>query len=172
MDFVVFFAAPNPPVIREELCTASYDTITVHWTSDDEFSVVSYELQYAIFTSQCNVVSKCLFFLSMYVCETLHHLLVVAENITETKTFVQCLSSDWIKKKKTVVMCGHTFSSCGPKIILTSLSLYERYRHCWNQMMNILFLYLTVRRYPNLIIIIVFGVVVFICLVFFNGIVA
>lgn len=54
----VFFAAPNPPVIREELCTASYDTITVHWTSEDEFSVVSYELQYAIFTSQCNVVSK------------------------------------------------------------------------------------------------------------------
>lgn len=52
------FEAPNPPVIREELCTASYDTITVHWTSDDEFSVVSYELQYAIFTSQSNVVSK------------------------------------------------------------------------------------------------------------------
>lgn len=51
-------AAPNPPVIREELCTASYDTITVHWTADDEFSVVSYELQYAIFTSQSNVVSK------------------------------------------------------------------------------------------------------------------
>lgn len=51
-------AAPNPPVIREELCTASYDTITVHWTSDDEFTVVSYELQYAIFTSQSNVVSK------------------------------------------------------------------------------------------------------------------
>lgn len=51
-------AAPNPPVIREELCTASYDTITVHWTSEDEFSVVSYELQYAIFTSQCNVASK------------------------------------------------------------------------------------------------------------------
>lgn len=51
-------AAPNPPAIREELCTASYDTITVHWTTDDEFSVVSYELQYAIFTSQSNVVSK------------------------------------------------------------------------------------------------------------------
>lgn len=51
-------AAPNPPVIREELCTASYDTITVHWTSDDEFTVVSYELQYAIFTCQSNVVSK------------------------------------------------------------------------------------------------------------------
>lgn len=56
--FFFFFAAPNPPAIREELCTASYDTITVHWTSEDEFSVVSYELQYAIFTSQCNVVSK------------------------------------------------------------------------------------------------------------------
>ncbi|XP_061925140.1 E3 ubiquitin-protein ligase Midline-1 isoform X2 [Entelurus aequoreus] len=54
-----YLTAPNPPVIREELCTASYDTITVHWTSDDEFSVVSYELQYAIFTSHCNVVSLC-----------------------------------------------------------------------------------------------------------------
>ena len=50
--------APNPPTIREELCTASYDTITVHWTSDDEFSVVSYELQYTIFTGQANVVSE------------------------------------------------------------------------------------------------------------------
>ncbi len=58
LSFVFTIAAPNPPVIREELCTASYDTITVHWTSDDEFSVVSYELQYAIFTSQSNVVSK------------------------------------------------------------------------------------------------------------------
>lgn len=54
----LFFTAPNPPTIREELCTASYDTITVHWTSDDEFSVVSYELQYTIFTGQANVVSK------------------------------------------------------------------------------------------------------------------
>lgn len=50
--------APSPPAIREELCTASYDTITVHWTSDDEFSVVSYELQYAIFTNMANVISK------------------------------------------------------------------------------------------------------------------
>jgi midline protein 1 len=50
--------APNPPAIREELCTASYDTITVHWTSEDEFSVVSYELQYTIFTGQANVVSE------------------------------------------------------------------------------------------------------------------
>lgn len=57
-SFRLLFAAPDPPAIREELCTASYDTITVHWTSDDEFSVVSYELQYAIFTSQSNVVSK------------------------------------------------------------------------------------------------------------------
>lgn len=61
-------AAPNPPVIREELCTASYDTITVHWTSDDEFSVVSYELQYAIFTSQSNVVSKSLSGVKCNVC--------------------------------------------------------------------------------------------------------
>lgn len=51
-------SAPDPPSIREELCTASYDTITVHWTSDDEFCVVSYELQYAIFTGQSNIVSK------------------------------------------------------------------------------------------------------------------
>lgn len=58
LPFVFAVAAPNPPVIREELCTASYDTITVHWTSDDEFTVVSYELQYAIFTSHSNVVSK------------------------------------------------------------------------------------------------------------------
>lgn len=58
LSFVFSIAAPNPPAIREELCTASFDTITVHWTSDDEFSVVSYELQYAIFTSQSNVVSK------------------------------------------------------------------------------------------------------------------
>lgn len=55
---VLYLTAPNPPTIREELCTASYDTITVHWTSDDEFSVVSYELQYTIFTGQANVVSK------------------------------------------------------------------------------------------------------------------
>ncbi|CAG14634.1 unnamed protein product, partial [Tetraodon nigroviridis] len=49
--------APNAPCIREELCTASYDTIAVHWTSDDEFTVVSYELQYAIFTGQSNIAS-------------------------------------------------------------------------------------------------------------------
>ncbi|XP_069745901.1 E3 ubiquitin-protein ligase Midline-1 [Narcine bancroftii] len=54
-----YLTAPNPPAIREELCTASHDTITVHWTSDDEFSVVSYELQYTIFTGLANVVSLC-----------------------------------------------------------------------------------------------------------------
>ncbi|XP_060716743.1 E3 ubiquitin-protein ligase Midline-1 isoform X2 [Tachysurus vachellii] len=54
-----YLTAPSPPGIREELCTASYDTITVHWTSDDEFSVVSYELQYTIFTGQSNIVSLC-----------------------------------------------------------------------------------------------------------------
>uniref|UniRef100_A0A8C5ID67 E3 ubiquitin-protein ligase Midline-1 n=1 Tax=Gouania willdenowi TaxID=441366 RepID=A0A8C5ID67_GOUWI len=58
LEMLDYLTAPNHPVIREELCTASYDTITVHWTTDDEFSVVSYELQYAIFTSQSNVVSK------------------------------------------------------------------------------------------------------------------
>ncbi|XP_065818398.1 E3 ubiquitin-protein ligase Midline-1 isoform X4 [Labrus bergylta] len=59
LETLDYLTAPNPPVIREELCTASYDTITVHWTSEDEFSVVSYELQYAIFTSHSNVVSLC-----------------------------------------------------------------------------------------------------------------
>ncbi|MBN3315250.1 TRI18 ligase, partial [Atractosteus spatula] len=56
LESLDYLTAPNPPGIREELCTASHDTITVHWTSDDEFSVVSYELQYAIFTGQANVV--------------------------------------------------------------------------------------------------------------------
>lgn len=51
-------AAPNPPTIREELCTASHDTITVHWTSEDEFSVTSYELQYTIYTGQTNFISE------------------------------------------------------------------------------------------------------------------
>nr|XP_033804910.1 E3 ubiquitin-protein ligase Midline-1 isoform X2 [Geotrypetes seraphini] len=59
LECLDYLTAPSPPVIREELCTASYDTITVHWTSDDEFSVVSYELQYTIFTGQANVVSLC-----------------------------------------------------------------------------------------------------------------
>ncbi|KAJ8254734.1 hypothetical protein GJAV_G00196790 [Gymnothorax javanicus] len=54
-----YLTAPDPPGIREELCTASYDTITVHWTSDDEFSVVSYELQYTIYTGHANVISLC-----------------------------------------------------------------------------------------------------------------
>uniref|UniRef100_A0A3Q3JCM0 E3 ubiquitin-protein ligase Midline-1 n=1 Tax=Monopterus albus TaxID=43700 RepID=A0A3Q3JCM0_MONAL len=54
-----YLTAPNAPCIREELCTASYDTITVHWTSDDEFTVVSYELQYSIFTGQSNIASLC-----------------------------------------------------------------------------------------------------------------
>lgn len=52
-------AAPSPPAIREELCTASHDTITVHWTSEDAFSVGSYELQYTVFTGHANVASLC-----------------------------------------------------------------------------------------------------------------
>lgn len=52
------FLAPNPPSIRDELCTASHDTITVHWTSEDEFSVTSYELQYTIYTGQTNFISE------------------------------------------------------------------------------------------------------------------
>ncbi|XP_026530486.1 probable E3 ubiquitin-protein ligase MID2 isoform X2 [Notechis scutatus] len=52
-----YLTAPNPPSVREELCTASHDTITVHWISDDEFSVGSYELQYTIFTGQANFIS-------------------------------------------------------------------------------------------------------------------
>ncbi|XP_062374104.1 E3 ubiquitin-protein ligase Midline-1-like [Sardina pilchardus] len=59
LETLDYLTAPDPPNIREELCTASYDTITVHWTSDDEFCVVSYELQYAIFTGQSNIVSLC-----------------------------------------------------------------------------------------------------------------
>ncbi|XP_016104325.1 E3 ubiquitin-protein ligase Midline-1 [Sinocyclocheilus grahami] len=54
-----YLTAPNAPTIREELCTASHDTISVHWTSEDEFSVVSYELQYTISTGQTNVISLC-----------------------------------------------------------------------------------------------------------------
>ncbi|XDV37102.1 hypothetical protein PO909_006765 [Leuciscus waleckii] len=53
-----YLTAPNPPSIREELCTASHDTITVHWTSEDEFSVTSYELQYTIYTGQTNFISE------------------------------------------------------------------------------------------------------------------
>uniref|UniRef100_A0A8C9SUJ3 Midline 2 n=1 Tax=Scleropages formosus TaxID=113540 RepID=A0A8C9SUJ3_SCLFO len=52
-----YLTAPNPPSIREELCTASHDTITVHWSSEDEFSVISYELQYTIYTGQANFIS-------------------------------------------------------------------------------------------------------------------
>uniref|UniRef100_A0A8C7G8W2 E3 ubiquitin-protein ligase Midline-1 n=1 Tax=Oncorhynchus kisutch TaxID=8019 RepID=A0A8C7G8W2_ONCKI len=59
LESLDYLTAPSPPGIREELCTASYDTITVHWTSDDEFTVLSYELQYAIFTGQANIVSLC-----------------------------------------------------------------------------------------------------------------
>uniref|UniRef100_A0A671MXT4 Probable E3 ubiquitin-protein ligase MID2 n=1 Tax=Sinocyclocheilus anshuiensis TaxID=1608454 RepID=A0A671MXT4_9TELE len=53
-----YLTAPNPPSIREELCTASHDTVTVHWTSEDEFSVTSYELQYTIYTGQTNFISE------------------------------------------------------------------------------------------------------------------
>uniref|UniRef100_A0A8C2I215 Midline 2 n=1 Tax=Cyprinus carpio TaxID=7962 RepID=A0A8C2I215_CYPCA len=53
-----YLTAPNPPSIREELCTASHDTITVHWTSEDEFSVTSYELQYTIYTGQTNFITQ------------------------------------------------------------------------------------------------------------------
>ncbi|XP_072451208.1 probable E3 ubiquitin-protein ligase MID2 isoform X1 [Chiloscyllium punctatum] len=57
LESLDYLTAPNPPSIREELCTASHDTITVHWTSEDEFSIVSYELQYTIFTGQANFIS-------------------------------------------------------------------------------------------------------------------
>ncbi|XP_062865788.1 E3 ubiquitin-protein ligase Midline-1 isoform X2 [Trichomycterus rosablanca] len=59
LETLDYLTAPSPSGIREELCTASYDTVTVHWTSDDEFSVVSYELQYTIFTGQSNIISLC-----------------------------------------------------------------------------------------------------------------
>ncbi|CAB1337564.1 unnamed protein product, partial [Coregonus sp. 'balchen'] len=53
-----YLTAPSPPSVRDELCTSSHDTITVHWTSEDEFSVTSYELQYTIYTGQTNFISK------------------------------------------------------------------------------------------------------------------
>ncbi|XP_077579428.1 E3 ubiquitin-protein ligase Midline-1-like isoform X1 [Stigmatopora nigra] len=59
LESLDYLTAPSAPCIREELCTASYDTISVHWTSDDEFTIVSYELQYAIFTGQSNIASLC-----------------------------------------------------------------------------------------------------------------
>lgn len=52
----------------------------MHWTSDDEFSVVSYELQYAIFTSQSNVVSK------LWLCKALSIRFVV-ENVNLKEGF-------------------------------------------------------------------------------------
>lgn len=76
------FPAPNPPSIRDELCTASHDTITVHWTSEDEFSVTSYELQYTIYTGQTNFISEyyitmqCVGWCTVFYkfCFTLHHI--------------------------------------------------------------------------------------------------
>ncbi|KAJ3584471.1 hypothetical protein NHX12_014966 [Muraenolepis orangiensis] len=59
LESLDYLTAPSPPTIREELSTSSYDTISVHWTSDDEFAVVSYELQYTIFTGQANIASLC-----------------------------------------------------------------------------------------------------------------
>uniref|UniRef100_A0A2K5EDN1 E3 ubiquitin-protein ligase Midline-1 n=1 Tax=Aotus nancymaae TaxID=37293 RepID=A0A2K5EDN1_AOTNA len=50
LECLDYLTAPNPSIIREELCTALYDTITV---------VVSYKLQYTIFTRQAKVVSLC-----------------------------------------------------------------------------------------------------------------
>lgn len=57
LECLDYLTAPNPPSIRDELCTASHDTITVHWSSEDEFSVTSYELQYTIYTGQTNFIS-------------------------------------------------------------------------------------------------------------------
>ncbi|XP_026886247.2 E3 ubiquitin-protein ligase Midline-1 isoform X2 [Electrophorus electricus] len=59
LEALDYLTAPNPPAIREDLCTASHDAITVHWTAEDEFSIVSYELQYTIYTGQANIVSLC-----------------------------------------------------------------------------------------------------------------
>uniref|UniRef100_A0A4W4GTC8 E3 ubiquitin-protein ligase Midline-1 n=1 Tax=Electrophorus electricus TaxID=8005 RepID=A0A4W4GTC8_ELEEL len=58
LEALDYLTAPNPPAIREDLCTASHDAITVHWTAEDEFSIVSYELQYTIYTGQANIVSQ------------------------------------------------------------------------------------------------------------------
>ncbi|XP_076858061.1 E3 ubiquitin-protein ligase Midline-1 isoform X2 [Brachyhypopomus gauderio] len=59
LEALDYLTAPNPPAIREDLCTASHDAITVHWTAEDEFSIVSYELQYTIYTGQANIISLC-----------------------------------------------------------------------------------------------------------------
>ncbi|XP_036349380.2 E3 ubiquitin-protein ligase Midline-1-like [Ochotona princeps] len=39
---------PAPPRLRPELCTASHDTVTLHWACDDAARVVSYELRYGL----------------------------------------------------------------------------------------------------------------------------
>lgn len=59
LESLDYLTAPGPPALREELCTASHDTITVHWASDDEFSVGSYELRYSVLAGPANVASLC-----------------------------------------------------------------------------------------------------------------
>uniref|UniRef100_UPI00358E59DC E3 ubiquitin-protein ligase Midline-1-like isoform X1 n=1 Tax=Myxine glutinosa TaxID=7769 RepID=UPI00358E59DC len=51
--------APNTPIIRPSLCIASHDAISVRWSSDDAFNVRSYELQYAIYTGNTNLITLC-----------------------------------------------------------------------------------------------------------------
>ncbi|KAG7503533.1 E3 ubiquitin-protein ligase Midline-1 isoform X2 [Solea senegalensis] len=59
LESLDYLTVTNNYSYKSIIRTQHYDTITVHWTSDDEFSVISYELQYAIFTNQSNVVSLC-----------------------------------------------------------------------------------------------------------------
>ncbi|KAG7503532.1 E3 ubiquitin-protein ligase Midline-1 isoform X2 [Solea senegalensis] len=61
LESLDYLTVTNNYSYKSIIRTQHYDTITVHWTSDDEFSVISYELQYAIFTNQSNVVSKSIF---------------------------------------------------------------------------------------------------------------
>uniref|UniRef100_A0A8C4NFH6 Midline 1 n=1 Tax=Eptatretus burgeri TaxID=7764 RepID=A0A8C4NFH6_EPTBU len=56
---LLFFSAPNTPIIRPSLCIASHDAISVRWSSDDAFNVRSYELQYAIYTGNTNLITLC-----------------------------------------------------------------------------------------------------------------
>ncbi|XP_040827406.1 E3 ubiquitin-protein ligase Midline-1-like, partial [Ochotona curzoniae] len=39
---------PAPPRLRPELCTASHDAVTLHWSCDDAAHVASYELRYGL----------------------------------------------------------------------------------------------------------------------------
>lgn len=86
------YIAPNPPSIRDELCTASHDTITVHWTSEDEFSVTSYELQYTIYTGQTNFISELCNHTHTYKIQRLRSIAHKYSLSEQTKVYVQAVA--------------------------------------------------------------------------------